>query len=165
MADRSVHYEAALEGLLRERGIAYVAVDEAKRALHVQGNLKSFDFVVYSQNGPNLLVDVKGRQCRTNSSRRSFQTWAEQSDVEDLIQWQKVFGEGFVGVLLYVYWIDPPIAPEEGMFLFRDRWYWMFGVGIDDYRSAMRTRSAKWKTVSLRAGDFRQLARPIDQWL
>ena len=45
----------------------YVAVDEAKRALFSTAKLKSFDFVVYSKTGPNLLVDVKGRSCRNRA--------------------------------------------------------------------------------------------------
>src|SRR5213082_2999144 len=64
MADRNVHYEAAFEAFRREKGIPCVAVDEAKRALFANAKLKSFDFVVYSKNGPNLLIDVKGRQHR-----------------------------------------------------------------------------------------------------
>ena len=31
MADRSIHYEAAFEAFLREKGIPCVAVDEAKK--------------------------------------------------------------------------------------------------------------------------------------
>ena len=54
MADRSVHYEAAFEAFLRDRGIPYVAVDEAKKALFANAKLKSFDFVVYSKNGQQL---------------------------------------------------------------------------------------------------------------
>ena len=57
MADRTVHYEAAFEAYLREQGIPYVAVDEAKKALFSTAKLKSFDFVVYSKNGRNLLVE------------------------------------------------------------------------------------------------------------
>ena len=74
MADRTVHYEAAFEGYLRHRGMPYVAVDEAKRALFATAKLKSFDFVVYSKTGPNLLVDVKGRSCRNRSARSGFET-------------------------------------------------------------------------------------------
>lgn len=165
MADRSVHYEAAFEAYLRERGIPYVSVDEAKKALFANSKLKSFDFVVYSPSGPNLLVDVKGRQCSTNSGRRSLQTWATREDVDDLAQWEQVFGDGFRAVLTFIYHIDPPLAPEDGMFLFRDRWYWMFGVDLTEYRQKMRERSAKWKTVCLGAQDFRDVARPIDGWL
>src|SRR5438309_11223897 len=115
MADRNVHYEAAFEAYLRHRGIPYVAVDEAKKALFSNAKLKSFDFVVYSKNGPNLLVDVKGRQMNTPKAK-SFQTWTTERDVEDLIQWQQVFGEGFKALLSFIYWIEAPLAPGEGMF-------------------------------------------------
>src|ERR1700759_1643285 len=71
MADRTVHYEAAFEAFLRERGIPCVAVDEAKKALFANAKLKSFDFVVYSKSGPNLLIDVKGRQARKGTGRSS----------------------------------------------------------------------------------------------
>src|SRR5882724_7577530 len=114
MADRNVHYEAAFEAFLRDRGIPCVAVDEAKKALFANSKLKSFDFVVYSKAGPNLLVDIKGRSHRTDgvkSSRGSFETWTTQQDVDDLIQWQQVFGEGFKAVLVFLYWIDPPLVP------------------------------------------------------
>ena len=62
MTRRSVHYEAAFEDYLRRQQIPYVAVDEAKRAIFGRVSLKSFDFVVYSSSGANLLVDIKGRK-------------------------------------------------------------------------------------------------------
>src|SRR5687767_2776059 len=102
MADRSVHYEAAFEEFLRLRGIPYVAVDEAKKALFANAKLKSFDFVVYSKTGPNLLIDVKGRQQRSSNgspARRTFESWTTERDVEDLRQWEQVFGEGFKAIL------------------------------------------------------------------
>lgn len=165
MADRTVHYEAAFEAYLRHRGIPYVAVDEAKKALFANAKLKSFDFVVYNKSGNNLLVDVKGRSCRNGTSKRSFETWTPQRDVEDLMQWEQVFGDGFKAVLTFIYWIDAPLTPEPGMFEFRDKWYLLLGVDLGEYRNHMRRRSPKWETVALPAEDFRQLARPIDQWL
>jgi len=165
MADRSVHYEAAFEAYLRDRGIPYVAVDEAKKALFSNAKLKSFDFVVYSKNGPNLLIDVKGRQMTAAAAKRSFQTWTTERDVEDLMQWEQVFGEGFKAVLTFIYWIEPPLTPEAGMFEFRDRWYLLLGIDLTEYRNHMRRRSVKWETVALPAEDFRNLARPIDAWL
>jgi hypothetical protein len=163
--DRKLHYEAAFEAFLRERGIPYVAVDEAKRALFSQATLKSFDFVVYSKNGPNLLVDIKGRQARNASARTSFQTWATERDITDLMQWEQVFGDGFKAVLTFVYWIDAPLAPEPGMFAHKDRWYLLMGVDLAEYRNHMRRRSVKWETVALPAQDFRLLARPLEEWL
>jgi hypothetical protein len=165
MADRNVHYEAAFEAMLRQRGIPYVAVDEAKKALFANAKLKSFDFVVYSKNGPNLLIDVKGRQFRAGSSRGSFQSWTTERDVSDLVQWEQVFGEGFKAVLTFVYWIDPPLTPEPGMFEYRDRWYLLMGIDLAEYRNHMRRRSPKWETVCLSVDDFRHLARPFESWL
>jgi hypothetical protein len=165
MADRNIHYEAAFEAFLRDKGIPYVAVDEAKKALFANAKLKSFDFVVYSKNGPNLLIDVKGRQQRDASSKRNFESWTTERDVTDLLQWEQVFGEGFRAVLAFVYWIDEPLAPEPGMYSHRDRWYLLMGVDLNEYRTHMRRRSPKWETVSLRAEDFRQLARPLESWL
>ena len=165
MADRKVHYEAAFEAYLRDKGIPYVAVDEAKKALFANAKLKSFDFVVYSKNGPNLLIDVKGRQQREASSKRSYESWTTERDVTDLLQWEQVFGEGFRAVLAFVYWIDAPLAPEAGMYEHRDRWYLLMGIDLAEYRNHMRRRSVKWETVALPAEDFRQLARPIESWL
>ena len=165
MADRNVHYEAAFEAYLRHHGIPYVAVDEAKKALFSNAKLKSFDFVVYSKNGPNLLVDVKGRMMKDAAAKKSFQTWAEQRDIEDLMQWEQVFGEGFKAILTFIYWIEPPLTPEPGMFEHRDRWYLLMGIDLAEYRNHMRRRSAKWATVALPSAAFRDLARPIDQWL
>ena len=165
MADRSLHYEAAFEAFLRERGVPYVAVDEAKKALFSKAKLKSFDFVVYSKQGPNLLVDVKGRQMRKGESRGGFQTWATEQDVNDLMQWEQVFGEGFKAVLIFVYWIDRPLHAEPGMFSHRERWYWLMGVDLAEYRSHMRRRSVKWETVAISAEDFRALAQPMENWL
>ena len=164
MADRTIHYEAAFEGFLRHRGVPYVAVDEAKKALFANAKLKSFDFVVYSKNGPNLLVDVKGRSLRNRAARSGFETWATERDVADLLQWEQVFGDGFRAVLTFVYWIEPPLTPEAGMFEFRDRWYLM-GIDLSEYRDHMRRRSAKWETVAIPAADFRSLARPLESWL
>ena len=126
---------------------------------------KSFDFVVYSKAGPNLLVDIKGRQCSTNGKKRSMQTWATREDVDDLAQWEQVFGDGFRAMFCFNYWIDPPLAPEPGQYLFKDRWYWMLGIDLTEYRQRMRNRSEKWKTVCLGTQDFRELARPIEGWL
>lgn len=170
MADRSIHYEAAFEDLLRQRGIPYVAVDEAKRALFSDARLKSFDYVVYSKTRPNLLVDIKGRR-HQGPRASSFQTWSTQRDVEDLQQWEEVFGDGFQAVLVFVYWLDTPmddgslLKNDEGIWAYKSRWYRMFGVDLGDYQQRMRRRSAKWETVAVGQDDFKTLARPIEMWL
>ena len=171
---RRNHYEVAFEAYLRDRRMPYVAVDETKRALFTGSQLKSFDFVVYSRGGPNLLVDVKGRKATGNGS---LQTWATQRDVDDLWQWERVFGDGFKAVFAFVFEVDPVLAPPPGYFahpkLLADdddsatgrRHYLMLSVSLADYRDRMARRSEKWGTVSVPADAFRQLARPVDALL
>ena len=179
MADRGSHYEASFEHVLREAAVPYVAVDEAKRALFGKAKLKGFDFLVYSRSGPNLLIDVKGRR---TSGGRSVQTWVTRRDVEDLAQWERVFGDDFRAMLAFNFWIgdaeeekgdqlpvagvDPADLPgEPGVLDFRGRRYRMLGVGLEAYRNHMRERSAKWATVAVPTADFRRLATPIGSWL
>ena len=69
---------------MRERKIPYVNVDDAKKALFASSRLGSFHFLAYAKNGPNWLI------------------WAAhvRSKVrEDMAQWEKVFGEGFLAVV------------------------------------------------------------------
>jgi len=105
--DRSIHYEAAFEAFLRERGIPCVAVDEAKKALFANAKLKSFDFVVYSKTGPNLLIDVKGGRRKGNPAE-AVRNLDHEQDVADLTQWEQVFGEGYKAILTFIYWIEAP---------------------------------------------------------
>jgi hypothetical protein len=71
----------AFEQYLRESGVPYVAVDEAKKALFAGVDLASFDFVVYSAEGPNWLTTC--RPFSQGDTRRRME------------EWQKVFGSGF----------------------------------------------------------------------
>lgn len=161
----SAHYEAAFEDFLRRKGLPYIAVDEAKKSLFADAKLKSFDFAVYRPTGKNLLVDVKGRACRSGTT--SLQNWTTREDIDDLRQWQDLFGEGFLAIFLFVYhWPDrPETAPFKDMFQFQERWYGMLGITVHDYREAMKARSESWGTVHMPMADFRRLAKPFEEWL
>lgn len=161
------HYEAAFEDCLRRRGLPYVAVDEARRALFAGAALKSFDFVVYRPGGSNLLVDVKGRLCRPAGRRCGVQNWVTRADIDDLRQWEEIFGTGFSAMFLFMFlWPDrPETAPFGDLFSFQERWYAMLAISVSDYRAHMRARSEAWGTVHLPAADFRRLAKPFEQWL
>jgi hypothetical protein len=149
-------------------------VDEAKRALSGAGGdptkasrkLKSFDFVVYSQNGLNLLVDVKGRK-HAASTGKSLQNWVTRDDVESLGQWATLFGDGFEAAFAFLFWCEaqPPDALFLEMFEFQGRWYAVQGIRLTDYQPHMRDRSAKWDTVSIPSKVFTEHARPLKQML
>jgi len=165
---RHIHYEAALEDHLRQQGVPYVAVDEAKRAAFRDAKLKSFDFIVYSSNNTNWLVDVKGRRWATRRNQRkpAWENWATQADLDGLTQWEEVFGNGFRALLVFAYWIETASdPPAEIVHQYREQRYVFAGVPLDDYRLHARVRSPKWGTVNLPTREFARFVRPLADWL
>jgi hypothetical protein len=141
---RHIHYEAAFEDYLRSRQVPYVAVDEAKRAAFRDARLKSFDFIVYSRNSTNWLVDVKGRRwaARPNQRKPAWENWATQADLDGLEQWERVFGVGFRALLVFAYWLQSAAEPPpEIVHTYRDERYVLAGVPLDEYRLHARVRS------------------------
>lgn len=132
----------------------------------VSGGLKSFDFVVYAESGPNLLVDVKGRK-HAGQTGRALQNWVTQDDVDSLTRWGELFGAGFDPAFVFLFWCEaqPPDALFHEVFVFAERWYAVLAVRLSDYRACMRPRSAKWGTVNLPAADFNRLHRPLMELL
>lgn len=168
MARRSVHYEAAFEAYLRAKGWPYVLVDEARKAVFADVSIKSFDFLVYSTAGPNLLVDIKGRKFPdglrgANSSSRTWENWVTRDDVESLREWQNIFGQGFVGVLVFAYWLQgpPQRSPFQDVHFFRNRYYAFVAIKLEEYAQAVRPRSAKWQTLSMASGEFSRRVQDI----
>jgi len=173
MAGRDRHYEAAFEDYLRSRALPYVAVDDAKKALFGRVSLKSFDFLVYSATGPNLMVDVKGRKFPDpavkprRGASRLWENWITRQDVEGLEQWEKVFGPDFTPVVVFAYWLQGPPqgSPFEDVHLFRGKHYTFVAVALRDYVAAARPRSRKWRTLSIPAPAFARKARDVASFL
>jgi hypothetical protein len=172
MAQRSIHYEAAFEDYLRSRGLPYVAVDEARKAIFGRISLKSFDFVVYSEQGPNLLVDVKGRKFPDSVPGRkrggkAWENWITRDDVEGLAEWQGVFGEGFRAALVFAYWLQgpPQRSPFGDVHFFREHHYAFVAVTLENYVTMARPRSQRWQTLAVGAAEFAQVARDIASFL
>jgi hypothetical protein len=73
MANRDNHYEAAFEQYLRNGGVPYVAVDEAKRSVLSNGaSIKSLDFIVSAAGPTTWLVDVKGRRFPSGDIQKQY---------------------------------------------------------------------------------------------
>jgi hypothetical protein len=70
-------------------------VDEAKRALFASAKLRSFHFVAYSRTGPNWLI---------------FAAAANRRAREDMAEWERVFGGGFIAVFA-----SPSRSDETGV--------------------------------------------------
>ena len=166
MAQRRFHYEVAFEAYLREQGTPYIAVDEAKRALngatYPPVSLKSFDFVVYTEFGPNLLIDVKGRK-HAGSSSGGGPNWVTQADVDSLRAWHELFGGQFDPVFVFLYWCQGDVqdALFNEVFEHGGRWYMTMAIRLSDYTEHMKPRSASWGTLDMPNRDFRRLAVPF----
>jgi hypothetical protein len=167
MAQRSNHYDAAFEHLLRQRRVPYVRVDETRRALLADASLKSMDFIVYAPQSQNLLVDVKGRRFGSSGAAHRWESWVTEEDIRCLRQWEQVFGEGFRAVLVFAYDVVDPVdvGRHQACFRFRDRTYAFYGVWVDEYGKQMRSRSLSWETVWLPAAQYRRLRAPIQDFL
>lgn len=164
MTRRHIHYEAAFEQFVRDRGWPYVAIDEAKRAVFSGAHIKSFDFLVYPDTDVHVLVDVKGKKLAEPGPRggRSWQNWVNRDDVDGLQQWQKVFGQQYRATFVFAYWLTGQQRIEdETAFVFRDRRYMFLAVYLDEYIEVMRTRSQRWNTVAVPAKMFDTIAFDI----
>lgn len=158
------------EGLPRGRGVNKAEGKSGRLSGGLSGGggecLKSFDFVVYSQSGSNLLIDVKGRKYG-GQGPGSLQNWVTASDVRGLGQWEAIFGSGFEAVFVFLYWCEaqPPGALFEETFKSTQRCYAVRAIRLADYRVFMRQRSRRWDTVSIPTRCFEALARPMREML
>lgn len=161
MAKRSNHYDVAFEQFLRLLRRPYVAVDETRRALFRDSSLKSMDFVVYSQSEHNLLIDVKGRRFPEGTS--TWENWTMSEDIDSLLEWENVFGNGFRSMLVFAYQLKSPSDYEKHTLSweFKQGRYAFYGVWTSDYAQAMKVRSPSWQTVNLPAHEYRKLRQPI----
>jgi hypothetical protein len=165
MARRHNHYEAAFEDFLRSRGVAYLPVDEQKKAIFAGARIKSFDFVVHAPGGSPWLVDVKGRKFPYIGSHgsRYWENWVTQDDLTGLRHWQEAFGQRFEPVLVFVYWLlgGTGREPSSDIHAYRNRYYAFLAVNATEYADHARMRSPKWQTLSLSTRLFRKIAHPL----
>jgi hypothetical protein len=152
------------------RGIPYVAVDEARRSLLADGgSIKSLDFIVSSPGPTVWLVDVKGRRFPSgdDASRHYWKNWSTCDDLRSLSQWESLFGENFRGLFVFAYHVLGNRAPLPAGQLFecRGELYGFVAIGLADYAARCHRISPRWDTVAMPTDEFRQLARPVEEFL
>ena len=165
MVRRNVHYEAAFESYLRSAGVAHLAIDETHRAAFGVARIKSFALLIYPPDGKNQIVDIKGRQFpyRRGRTRRYWENWVTREDLDDLRQWQEVFGDGFTSAFVCAYWLTEPQpdGPIEPDCVYRDEVYAFRVCPLAEYEAHARPRSPKWATLAVSASTCRRIARPV----
>ena len=166
MAQRTNHYELAFESYLRDRRIAYVAVDEQRRSLISHGSLKNLDFIVYPSDSVSLLVDIKGRRFPSGSRNKQYwRNWSTWDDLSSMARWQDKMGLGSCALFVFAYEIvgdRSPVTPIH-LFAFKDHWYAFLAVRVADYIQGARPLSERWKTVAMPTRLFRQAAFSFDE--
>ncbi len=172
MVRRHLHYEAAFESYLRTHRVPYLAVDEAQRVLlrpdarAATTDLKSFDLVVHAAAG-NLLLDIKGRRVGRRGVGSMgvgrLENWVTVQDLESLKSWESLFGEGFCGAFVFLYWChaQPPDGLWHEVFEHRGRWYTPRLILRRDYARHQTIRSPRWQTVQIPRAAFDRLSRPF----
>lgn len=168
MAKRDNHYEAAFEAYLREREVAYLAVDEAKRSVPSCGSLKNVDFIV-TPPGQRMawLTDVKGRRFPAGKGEQYWKNWSTGDELRSLARWEEMMGPQFTGLLVFAYHIvgSASPVPAEELFGFRGQWYGFVGIRLHHYTSCSHQISPKWDTFAMPVAKFRELAEPLDRLL
>ena len=169
--NHTLHYEIAMRDYLLDMSWPHVLVDETKRKAFGDVSLKNLDFIVYSETGANLLIDVKGRKFPDTRLRQStshpWENWVTQDDVDSMRVWQDLFGQGFSSVLVFSYWLQgqPQHSPFEDVYFHKGRHYAFMAIALDDYVQIARPRSERWQTVSAPARAFSRAAKPVDAYL
>ncbi len=92
-----------------------------------------------------------------------LESWVTRDDLDSLTHWQALFGQPFRAAFIFLYWCDeiPPAALFEEMFEHHGRWYAVRAIELDHYKTAMKERSTRWRTVHLPSQDFDRLSRPL----
>ncbi len=163
MRDSSInHYERAFENWLIDHCIQYVRADEHERIGSAQESVKNFDFLLHVDSDRRIIAEVKGRTFKGTSlaEMRGFDCWVTLDDVESLRMWQRVLGSGHEAAFIFAYRVlnvDVDFDGRETLLLGQDR-YVFLAVRVDDYALHMKRRSPKWRTVTLPAEKFREVA-------
>jgi hypothetical protein len=167
--DRSNHYEAAFEAYLQWHKLCYVGIDETRRAFLGDRPVKSLDFIVLTESGSRLLIDVKGRRYggSKDKPRKVWECWSTLEDIDGLGRWIDLFGGDYQGLLVFMHEVDSFADFADGtgeVWTWRGRRYILRAVSLEEYRAHMRTRSQRWATVHLPTRVFRELARPFHDY-
>ncbi len=156
------HYERAFGNWLIDNHVQYIVVDEQKRAEFGRSKIKSFDYLLSLNGRQTIIAEVKGRKFKGVSLEKlaGFECWVTADDIEGLVMWQQVFGASHVAAFVFAYEIENIDVDFDGrdIYEFDSKKYVFFCIMLDDYRRFMKTRSPKWRTVTLPADKFRKCA-------
>jgi hypothetical protein len=158
MAGTRNHYEHCFSGLLLEHGLHALAVDESRRPLWGDRELKNFDFLV---NGAERVyaIDLKGRR---------ETPWITRLDMFSMMAWQRLLGDTAQPAFVFAFYSEH--GAETGRIGRLDATQRMTPSGV--YRFVMleladaqrlaRPRSERWGTLGFGWTGFARAAKPLE---
>lgn len=162
-----VHYEQAFKEYLGDHHVPFVTVRQLARCADAVGRIKNFDFLVHAPTGNHYIVEVKGKRFPGIGGKREvfWENWVHLDDIEGLLAWEEHFGEGYTGLLVFVYWLqaDVPSPDELSIYECHDRQYLMVGITAEDFSENCRRRSLSWQALHVPGKRFLNLISPVDK--
>jgi len=146
-------FERIFFAFVRSRGVELQSTNTPEwKALAKRHHVKVPDFGYVTRGGVETLVDVKGSETRDN--------YVKAKDVDDLSLWRAdVTGGAYAVFFAFVH------PADDGSFEYEGRRYRIRGLDVAVYRSLMKERSPKWKTVCIPRAAFDGHAIPFENLL
>ena len=169
-------YEWAFGNWLAEKGVGFVPVNQQRRSVLSRSRIKSFDFLLYPEGSGPIIAELKGRLFKGTSLAKmtGLECWVNIEDVRGLLGWEKALDVGGrdghlqgTAWFIFAYKLENIDVETDGKDIYQfacDR-YVFYAIKAADYREFMKVRSPRWKTVTLPAARFRQLAIPAGDLL
>lgn len=156
------HYERAFENWLLDHRIEYVRSDEHRRPGPLDRSVKNFDFLLLPQPGRRVIAEVKGRTFAgtTLAGLTGLECWVTTDDLDSLHVWRRALGLDHEAVFVFAYRVaqaDVDFDGHEVLVLDSGR-YVFFCIRLDDYDRCRKSRSRRWRTVTLAVENFRRCA-------
>lgn len=152
------------EEYLLSSQILYIAVNEEKKPIIDDKQVKNFDFIVSSFNG-KFLVEIKGKDFAV----RNWENWIHEADLSGLKKWSNYFN-AFVPLLVIPYLIKNPedeaiVAEYADIRVFKNQTYGILAVTLADYYSKAKKRARKIDAIDVPKDEFLKICKPISYFI
>ncbi|MHC5083412.1 MAG: HYExAFE family protein [Planctomycetota bacterium] len=168
--ERGNLYEQAFESWLGEHKIPFRLIDQTHNGQSGETTIKSFDFLIYPNSQMPVLVELKGRTYEgTNlAGLKGLDAWVTYEDVEALSYWHDEFSKdapGVKAIFVFLFRFANVEVETDGWEIYEagDDQFLILAIDVEKYQQCMKSRSPKWKTVTMAAEDFRQYAKPVKE--
>jgi hypothetical protein len=134
----------SFEHYLRDRGVSYLAIDEAKRPVAID---KNFDFLIFADSRV-LVIDVKGKQIPYQGKGGFlWETWIHSKDLTGLRQWENMLKPllrcPVESLLTYVYLINDKVYLKDfqTIYKYQGKTYGIKAITITEFEKNKKIRS------------------------